>query len=77
MDYRNKTETLYYHANLSPETVAKMKETRKAFITLAAMVEEMGKSRELSEAFTHIETAQMYAIKHLCIVDTGAVLEVI
>lgn len=75
MNYKNKTETLKYHGNLSSETVAKMKEVRKAFITLSALVESLGNSREISTAFTHIETAQMYAIKHLCMVDPQAVLE--
>lgn len=73
--YKNKTETLKYHGNLSPETVAKMKESRKAFIELSKKVEELGNSREASLAFTHIETAQMYAIKHLCMVDPNAELE--
>ena len=74
-DYENKSDTLFYHGNLSPETVAKMKETRKAFVDLARKIEALGSSRELSEAFTHIETAQMYAIKALCMFDDGSVLE--
>jgi len=75
MKYTSKAETLKYHGNLSMKTVAKMKEARQKFIELATFVEDLGMSRELSEAFTHIETAQMYAIKHLCMVDEQAVLE--
>lgn len=71
----SKAETLKYYSNLSSDTVAKMKQIRSAFIKLAAEVESLGNSRELSEAFTHIETAQMYAIKHLCMVDPQAVRE--
>lgn len=75
MEYKNKSETLKYHGNLSAETVEKMKETRKKFIELAEFVESLGGSRELSVAFTNIETAQMYAIKHLCMADPQATLE--
>lgn len=73
--YNTKSETLKYHGNLSAETVEKMKRTRRLFIDLAKEVEALGSSRELSTAFTHIETAQMYTIKHLCMVDEQAVLE--
>lgn len=73
--YRTKAETLLYHGGLTPETVVKMKEVRKKFVQLAQDIEHLGSSRELSEAFTHIETAQMYAIKHLCMVDPQATLE--
>lgn len=73
--YKNKTETLKYHGSLSPDTIQKMKEVRKAFIVLSEQIEALGNSREVSVAFTHIETAQMYAIKHLCMADTGSVLE--
>jgi hypothetical protein len=73
--YKNKTDTLLYHGNLSPETVAKMKETRGKFIELSSFVEGLGNSREVSAAFTSIEHAQMLAIKHLCMVDEQAILE--
>jgi len=76
-DYKSKSETLLYHGNLSAETVQKMKEVRKSFVNLAQMVESLQSpmTREMSLAFTHIETAQMYAIKHLCMADPEAVLE--
>ena len=76
-DYKSKSETLLYHGNLSSETVEKMKECRGKFIQLAEYVESLQSpmNRELSLAFTHIETAQMYAIKHLCMVDPESVLE--
>lgn len=75
--HATKTDTLFYHGNLSAETVEKMKESRKKFIELSRYVESIGNSRELSLAFTAIEQAQMYAIKHLCMVDSQAVLETI
>ena len=74
---KTKADSLKYHGNLSAETVAEMKRVRKLFIDLAQVVEDLGTSRELSTAFTHIESAQMYAIKHLCMVDPQAVLETV
>lgn len=71
----SKTETLYYHGNLSASTVEKMKQFRKAIISLSMMLEEQGQSRELSEAFTHLESALMYINKHFCLVDPQAVKE--
>jgi hypothetical protein len=69
-----KSDSLQYVSGFSPETVEKMKEVRAAFVRLARLVEDLGSSRELSEAFTHIETAQMYAIKHVCLAAPEGVL---
>ena len=69
----SKADTLKYYSNLSEDTIEKMRVTRAKFIELASYVEGLGNSRELSLAFTNIETAQMYAIKHLCMVDKEAV----
>jgi hypothetical protein len=73
--YVSKADSLLYHGNLSQETVQKMKEIRAKFVRLARDIELLGYSRETSTCFTHIETAQMYAIKHLCMVDPQAVRE--
>jgi hypothetical protein len=73
----SKTDTLYYHGNLSEQTVARMKEYRLATIKLSTLLESFGESRELSLAFTHLESAQMYVNKHLCWVDPQAVKELI
>lgn len=69
-----KSETLKYYTNLSTDTTEKMGRVRKAFYELSKKVEAIGNSRELSLAFTNIEQALMYTIKHLCMTDTQAQL---
>jgi len=69
----SKSDTLLYVTSISGETQLKMADIRAKFVRLAQEIEGMGISRELSEAFTHIETAQMYAIKHLALVDPQGV----
>ena len=64
----SKADSLMYITDLCPETVAKMKDIRAKFVTLAKDIEALGESREMSLCFTAIEQAQMYAIKHLCMV---------
>lgn len=73
----SKTETLYCVGNLSKETMEEVEKVREMFITLADFVEKLGSSRELSESFTHIETAQMYAIKHLCLEERKRQKEIV
>lgn len=70
-----KSETLKYYGNLSPDSVNKMKEARRVFITTAQFVESLGESRELSAAFTAIEHALMLVNKHICVRDPQAVQE--
>lgn len=74
-----KQDSLKYHGNLSPETIAAMKSLRAKFIELAGgieIIEEATKpSRETSAAFTHLEQSMSYLIKHLCLVDPQAVKE--
>lgn len=67
-----KWPTLRYYSGMSAQTLEKMREFRAKFIALAKDVEELGQSRELSLAFTAIEQAQMYTIKHLCVADPSA-----
>jgi hypothetical protein len=67
-----KSETLKYHQGMTSETIVKMEESRKKFYEFAQYLESLGSSRELSIAFTNIETAQMYVMKHLCLVDPEA-----
>lgn len=67
-----KSETLKYHYGMTAETVSKMEESRKKFYEFAQYIESIGASRELSIAFTNIETAQMYVMKHLCLADPEA-----
>lgn len=71
---KSKSESLQYISGFNADTVEKMKEVRAAFVKLAQYVEALGNSRELSEAFTHIETAQMYAIKHVCLAAPEGVI---
>jgi hypothetical protein len=75
MDYKSKSDTLLYHSNLSADTVFNMKRMRKLFFLTGQCIEKLGSTRELSEAFTHLETAQMYVMKALCMLDDNAVLE--
>lgn len=70
-----RTESLYFRQNLQTSTIEKMRQYRKATIELSKMLESFGESRELSLAFTHLEAAQMYANKALCLLDTEAVKE--
>jgi hypothetical protein len=70
----SKADSLQYIGGFTSETVEKMKEVRAAFVAIARMIEQLGTSRELSEAFTHIETAQMYAIKHVCLAAPEGVI---
>ena len=72
-----KTETLYFRTNLSPESIQGMKDFRKSFIELSERIEAMGNSRETSLAFTHLEQALSYTIKHICLVDPNAQKEIL
>jgi len=71
----SKADTLKYYANLSTGTVEKMKTMRAKFVRLAQDIEALGGTRELSTCFTHIEEAQMYCMKALCMMDPQAVQE--
>ena len=72
-----KTDTLYFRQNLSSKSIEDMKRVRKMTIALSQEIESLSltSSRELSLAFTHLETALMYAIKHICLVDPQATIE--
>jgi hypothetical protein len=70
-----KLDTLKYVSGLSAESLEKMKDIRAGFFKLAAEVLALGDSRETSEAFTCLETGLMFAIKHVCLVDAGALKE--
>lgn len=72
---RQKLESLKYHGNLSADTLEKMKYFRSKIYSLAQDVLELGESRETSEVFTLLESAQMYLNKHLCMIDPQAVKE--
>lgn len=70
------SDTLMYHGGFNAETVAKMKESRKSFLTLAREVEAtIAPSRERSLCLTAIEQAQMYAMKAICLAAPEAVKE--
>jgi hypothetical protein len=69
----SKTETLLYHSNLSEETTRAMADIRAKAVAFSAAIEALGSSREISLAFTHVEESLFYAMKHLCLIDSGAV----
>lgn len=70
-----KTDTLYFRQNLSQDSIESMRMLRKMFIHLSSAVEALGESRELSAAFTHLEQALSYSIKHICLADPQATKE--
>lgn len=72
---QKKLDSLKYHGNLSTDTVNKMSEMRAKIYALAGDIFELGESHETNEAFTHLETAQMFINKHLCLIDPQAVKE--
>lgn len=70
-----KTSTLFFRANISEDTQNIMREVRKNFVELSYALECLGDSREMDLAFTHLEEALSYAIKHLALTDKEAILE--
>lgn len=66
------SDSLKYYSNLDKQSVERMKQCRRKFIEVARYVEESPPSRERSLCLTHIESAQMYMMKHLCMIDPQA-----
>lgn len=67
-----KADTLKYHFNISVAGRQKMADMRKKFYDVAVALEELGESRELSAAFSHLQLASMMTTTHLVLVDPEA-----
>lgn len=68
-------DKLLFRSNLSPETIAVMKEFRKEAYALAQIIDSYGTSAELTLAFRHLQECQFFVNAHLCYVDPNAVKE--
>lgn len=75
-DMGQKAELLKFRQNLHPDTIQLTKEFRLDFYNLVSKMEDkLGTSRELSEAFTCMQTALFFINAHCCYNDAQATKE--
>lgn len=68
-------DKLLFRANLSPDTVTKMKVFRKQAYLLAQSIDDFGPSAETTIAFRKLQECLFFVNAHLCYIDDGAVKE--
>lgn len=62
------SDSMLYVGGFNTGTVEKMKESRRAFVSLARLIESgLPNSRERSLALTQLEQSQMYCMKAICL----------